>query len=265
MASIDMIVVNYKTYHVLSNFLGSLERFSPAKTDWNLTVIDNEFDRDKLEPIRQRYPQHRYVAVEDNIGYAKACNLGALYGESDYIGIFNSDVEFVDTECIDTCVDFMDAHPDAGVCGPRQYSIRHSRPFKNLTHTGIFGPGSNPKQRAWLARDRGQYRMNEECLMVIGAAMVVRREAWNSIMEDTIFRKHWPDAKGAMPEHPLYYEDTALCYAMPKFGYKVYYIGEAELIHQWHQTINETGDNNNFESSRKLFRNLMDDWGIEHD
>jgi GT2 family glycosyltransferase len=261
MLDISMVVVNYHTYPMIDRFLSSYDQYRPTASS-EVVVIDNE-STDQVHSLS--LPDSVTVLpVKANLGYAKACNLGASLTESRYIGLFNSDTYFVNDACIDRCISFMDSNPDVGVVGPLQYS-RAKAPRK-FTAAGIIGTHAKPKHRGWSKTDRGEYRDVLEVVMVIGSAMIIRREAWNAIMNDPVFRKHWPNAKGAMPEHFLYYEDTAVCYAMPKFGYKVFHVGDqgAEMVHEWHRTIGQTG-HNHLKLSRLLFRELMDDWGIEHD
>ena len=267
MVDIDMVVVNYKTYGLMRKFLRTLEKYPPQTTEWNLAVVDNESDLDQLHCLKDSFIAHSYYGLDTNVGYARACNFGASLGEAKYIALLNSDLEFVNSTCVDMCVQFLEDNPDVGIVGPLQYTTQQGGGRK-ITHAGIFGPGSQPKHRGWLAAwDGKRFTDNSECLMISGSAMFIRREAWNAVMEDGVFRKHYPNALGAMPEHPLYYEDTALCYAMPKFGYKVYVCGEPgfELIHQWHKTIGSSGETTHFKTSQRMFRELMDDWGIEHD
>lgn len=267
MVDIDMVVVNYKTYGLMRKFLRSVEKFPPTSTEYRLTVIDNASDPEQLAALEESFPAYDYVGVEENSGYARACNLGASLGDAKYIALLNSDLEFVNSTCVDMCVQFLEDHPDVGIVGPLQYTTQQGGGRK-ITHAGIFGPGSQPKHRGWLAAwDGKRFTDNVECLMVSGSAMFIRREAWDAVMNDPIFRGRYPEATGAMPEHPLYYEDTALCYAMPKFGYKVYVCGEPgfELIHQWHKTIGSSGETTHFKTSQRMFRELMDDWQIEHD
>ena len=260
MASIDMVVVNYKTYDLTDRFLSSYRRFKPSTKSY-MNLIDNETNLDKL--CKLEVSEVEVYPFEENLGYAKACNFGASLGDSEYIGLFNSDTEFVDDRCVDQCVEYLEAHPDVGIVGPFQFSMKDG--IRRITNAGIFGTNDKPAHRAWQKIDHGEYRTNEQCLMVMGSAMFIRREAWDILANDSIFRKHYPEALGAMPEHPLYFEDTVLCYLMPHFGFKVVYMGEAEMMHRWHETISKHGDNNNFKVSREMFRSLLDDYGVEHD
>lgn len=252
---IDIIVVNYKRYDLTKRFIDTFLLNEP-KSSYTLTIVDNAFEG---FVAGEDFPC-KVLMSSENLGYAKAINWAASETDSKYIGIFNNDVSFTNSECIDRCIQFLEDNPDVGVVGPKQLDSRG-----RITHAGIVGPGDQPKHRAWLQRDTGDYDENIEVLTVIGAAMVVRREAWEAVMADEVFRKHWPDALGAMPEHFLYFEETALNYMMPRFGYKVYYVGEAVCNHEWHQSIGQFGDNNAFKESQALFRAMLDDMGILHD
>lgn len=255
---IDIIVVNYKTHGDLQKFINTFDLYKTT-VPFTFTVMDNESNA--VPPYMDIPDWVDYFCIPENVGYAKAANEAAAKGTSKYIGIFNADVSFDNDQCIDACVEFMENNPDVGVVGP----LQKNRAGK-ITHAGIVGPGDRPQHRAWQQVDNGvDYREAMEVLTVIGAVLFIRREAWEAVMADPIFRKHWPEAQGAMPEHFLYYEETALCYMMPRFGYKVYYLGSASCQHEWHQSIGVYGDRDAFKESQVLFRAMMDDMEIIHD
>ena len=260
---LSLTVVNYHTYPMIDRFLSSYDHYLPQCHSSEVIVVDNE-STDQAESLS--LPANCYLQkLKDNVGYARACNFGASLSDSRYIGIFNSDTYFVNNVCLDRLISYMDENLDVGLVGPLQYS-KALQPRK-FTAAGVIGSRSQPRHRGWKKNDTGQFRdILVDVPMVLGSAMIVRREAWNEIMWDSTFRQHWPNALGAMPEHFLYYEDTALCYAMSKFGYRVDFVGDqgAEMVHEWHKTIGKTG-HNHFKESRIAFRNLMDDWGIDHD
>jgi GT2 family glycosyltransferase len=261
-----MVVVNYKKYDLTRTFFDSFYAFQPS-VDYTLTMFDNESIREESEIFLDELPQEvRLLRSDKNLGYARACNIGANIGDGDYIGLFNNDIRFVNNATIDRCVEFMDENPEVGIVGPFQYTI--DKGVRKVTNAGILGPGSTPKHRGWMEVDKDQYRFNEEVLMIMGSAMIIRRQFWNKMRKDEVFTRFFPNAVGAMPHTPLYYEDTTLCYAAPYFGYKVFYLGEpgCELIHTWHQTIKDNPSaDKHFHTSREIFRKLMDEWNIEHD
>ena len=256
---IDMVVVNYHTYDLLDRFVSSYEQYQPSCNS-NLIIIDNDSVSNE---IHYKYLSHDVWASPENLGYGGGCNLGASLGDAPYIGLFNSDVEFVNNTCVDICVQYLEDNPSVGICGPFQFTDRFGR--KEITSAGIFGTNQTPKHRAWRELDRGKYRDNEPCLMVMGSAMFIRRTAWDAIRLDPLFMTLYPDSLGAMPNYPLYYEDTFLCYLMPHYGYEVHYVGQAELKHGWHETIDRHGDSGYLTTSQTLFRHDLDLYGIAHD
>jgi GT2 family glycosyltransferase len=265
--AIDIVAVNYQRYDLTKHFLDSFYEHEPS-AKYTLTVVDNtpnNSDDRRLEYIKDYYPIKDFhdLDAQKNLGYSKACNLGASLGNHEYIGLFNNDIQFVNNTCIDKCITFLDQNPDVGIVGPFQYSTRMGQPM--ITHAGILGPPSDQHYRGWLETDITKYAFNEEVSMVMGSAMIIRREFWDKMRLDPIFLNFFPDALGAMPHTQLYYEDTTLCYAAPYFGYKVYYLGEDDyrLIHQWHETIKDNPHKEDFESSKKIFINLMNRWGID--
>lgn len=262
MVDLSMTVVNYRTYQLIDRWMSSYDFYRPKNTSTEVHLVDNA-SQSRVDSLS--IPDGVIVhKMEENLGYAKACNYGASQSDSEYIGLFNSDTYFINDLCVDRCIDFMNENPDVGVVSPLQFSkLRKPRKF---TSAGVVGKNRRPKQRGWGKADLGEYRDVIETVSALGSAMFIRRAAWDAIRLDPVFRKHWPEALGAMPEHFLYYEDTALCYAMPKFGYKVFHVGDqgAEMVHEWHKTIGNTG-RQHFAESRALFRSLMDDWAIEHD
>ena len=259
--SVDLVVVNYKTYDLVQKFLDSLDRFRPSH-NFRVILVDNEADLAQGNALRWGDGiKFSYLPQSENLGYAKACNLGASVSHNPFIAFLNSDTSFINDSCVDICVDFLEANPDVGVVGPKQISSDG-----RITHGGIVGSNISPQHRGWLEPDKPDAYVDiVDCVTVSGSAYFVRRDAWDAVAADPIFRKHWPDALGAMPEHRLYYEETAFSYAMPKFGFRVCYVGSAVMVHDWHGTIKRFGGDELFEVSRRAFRALMDDWGIERD
>jgi len=129
-SSIDIIMVNYKTYDLMDRFIKSYEKFTP-RSNPKLVIIDNETDSDQLYKVDTQ-SAHVYP-FKENLGYAKACNFGASLSDSDYIAFLNSDTEFINDDCVDRCVDYMDKHPDVAVVCPLQYSSECK-----VTHGGIL-------------------------------------------------------------------------------------------------------------------------------
>jgi GT2 family glycosyltransferase len=125
-------------------------------------------------------------------------------------------------------VDFMERTPDAGIVGPRllfhdgtvQLSCRRFYTFRVLllrrTPLGKLFPKARAV-REHLMQDF-DHATTRRVDWLIGAAMLVRREAVDSVgmMDERFF---------------LYFEDVDWCYRMAQKGLHVYYLADAVVEH----------------------------------
>ncbi len=68
--------------------------------------------------IRADFPHIQLLAQNDNLGFAKANNVGLAHCSGQYICLINSDV-VVSRGCIQTMVEYLKMHPRIGMLGPR--------------------------------------------------------------------------------------------------------------------------------------------------
>ena len=256
MTSIDVVMVNYKTYSLAQRFIDSYYKFKP-RVDSALTVVDNESDSPELLSLDG---SDALITSRDNLGYSGACNLAASKTSGDYIAFFNSDCEFNNPDCIDICIEYLENNPDVAVVGPLQYSSDGK-----VTHGGIFGTHSAPKHRGFGAPLQHGYRDIREAVTVSGSAYFTPRRVWNEMADCEIYNLTFPNATGAWPPFPHFFEETLYSYHVFGHGYKCAYIGEAEMIHQWHKSSKTGSQDDNFKIGQKGFRLFCDNHGIPHD
>lgn len=222
--ALDAVIVNYKTPELLRACLDSFEQH-PATALASLTVVDVQADGNG-----QTDPRARWISLEDNVGYARACNHGARGGHGDIIALFNADIQLTDN-ALDACHDALAAHDDWAVLGPRQIDSSG-----RIRHAGIFGTNTQPAHRGWGQFAAGQYVDVREAITVSGSAYFVKRDVWNQLTNCDRYRDLAPDAEGAFLPTPHYYEETFCSYHARAHGQKVIYYGPVTIIHEWHQS-----------------------------
>lgn len=255
---LDIVAVNYHTPEDLQRLLQSLRDFPPT-CDATLTVIDVA-TVPYTDPVKWPKGLGTMIGVIGNIGYARACNIGAANGTNDVVALFNADVE-ITAGSLDGCHDALVAHDDWGILGPRQIDDR-----RRLRHAGIFGTHAKPIHRGWSEGDRGQYTDVCEAVTVSGSAYFVKRSVWQELTECPLYRDIAPDAQGAFLPTAHYYEETWCSYHAWAHGHRVMYFGPVTLVHKWHRASPVGGwAERQLPISRDYFRSACDLHGIPRD
>lgn len=256
--AIDIIVVNYRTPADLERFVDSVAHAPAASM---LTIVD-------VAPTSFFSPPNRstLIRTEGNVGYARACNMGAAVAglsanPAPVLAFFNADVQIL-PDSLELCVETLFSQPDVAIVGPRQTDSR-----RRITSAGVVPtrPGGC-KPRGWREVDRGQFCDVSEMMTVSGSAFIVRREAWDALAGCVTYQESDPDSRGAFLQTPHYFEETWLAYHARAHGWKVMYDGRAHMIHEWHRSSPVGGwADKQFKESQRLFRDACDHHGIAHD
>lgn len=90
---LSIIVVNYRSWELLGELLTDLvacESFRSGR--WEVIVVDNHSDDERLDAFARRFPAVRFVVNEDNLGFAHGNNLGARNASGDTLLFMNPDM-----------------------------------------------------------------------------------------------------------------------------------------------------------------------------
>jgi len=269
---IDLCVVSYNTKEKLTRLYETLtQSMEIGLPFFRLLIADNGSKDGSVEHLKAMvaagFLGEGDVFFNDNIGYARACNQLAARGESDIIGLLNSDIWFThqDLAKIQT---IFDENPEIHILGPKQRDEQGK-----IRHAGILGTMTAPKHRGWNQLDPNDelYRDRVEAVTVSGSAYFIRRSTWDALTDDPEYQKFCyrtfrANAEGAFLPTPHYFEETWCSYFARHRGYGVYYDGTVSIGHSWHAShpIGSPADLK-FKVSQKLFRAACDEMGIEHD
>ena len=224
---LTVVIVSYNTRKLIRRCLQSLHAFPPS-CEHEVLVVDNASRDGSIAMLRKEFPRARKLANKHNLGYAVAVNQGIETSESEYTLVLNPDIVLREG-AIDALLQFMDTHPDAGLAGAKLLNTDGS-----LQHScrGFYTPATLVMRRTILGRLFPRSRVIRRHLMldydhaasrpvdwVIGACMMVRRRAIEDVggMDERFF---------------LYFEDVDWCFRMSRQGWKVYYVPEAQMVHE---------------------------------
>jgi GT2 family glycosyltransferase len=243
--AVDVVVVSYKTPDLLHDFITSYVEHGFDGCD--LTVIDICNERNRMITT-----DGSWIQIDENIGYGKACNIGASRGGNDVIFLANADTLL--SEDFKQCYEALILNESWGVLGPRQVN-EHNQ----ITAGGIIGTERNIGQRGWMETDHGQYSdILEDAKSVSGALYFIKRSVWDELIA-------CPLGPGTgFLETPHYFDETFCSYHVRAHGYKTVYYGPAKMIHLWHRASPHGGwADNQFNTSQQMMREACAKHGLE--
>ena len=120
---LSIVIVNWNTCQLLDECLWSVQQELAdlaGKMDLcaELFVVDNGSTDGSVEMMRTRYPDVHVIANQHNLGFACANNQALELARGRYSLLLNPDTVVLQ-DGLGALLRFMNAHPRAGVAGPR--------------------------------------------------------------------------------------------------------------------------------------------------
>jgi GT2 family glycosyltransferase len=224
---LSVIIVNYNVRHFLEQALLSVRRAMQG-IEGEVWVVDNHSVDDSVRMVQEKFPEVQLIANTDNTGFAVANNQAIRQSQGRYVLLLNPDT-LVEEDTFRYCLDFMEAHPEAGAAGVRL--IDGSGAFLPESRRGFPTPWVSfcktvglstlfPRSRWFNGYYLGYLPDHEEhpIDVLVGAFMFIRREALDKagLLDEAFF---------------MYGEDIDLSYRIVQAGYQNYYLPGRSIIH----------------------------------
>jgi len=239
--SIDIVIVNWNAGLLLKECVESIIRFKGLHLI-DIVVVDNN-STDGSERFLDTETEVTLIRAEENLGFAKACNLGASYCKGEFILFLNPDAQLREGT-LSKVQSFMNHKENfkVGICGVQLYDkddqvarscSRTPTAIAYLSHsiglTKIF-PSLGNAMREW---DHSYTRIVDQ---VIGAFFFVRRNLYESL-------------KGFDEQFFVYFEEVDFSYRAKNIGWHSVYFCDAEAFHLGGGTSNQV-------KAKRLFYSL---------
>jgi GT2 family glycosyltransferase len=222
--SIAIVIVSYNVRDELDTCLASFVGHT-APFPIVVAVVDNGSSDGTREMLQQKWPSVRLIESGENLGFARANNLGIRATASEFVLLLNPDT-IVPPGSIQSLVRALAAEPDAAAAGPR---LKDEKGFPELSFGWTIGPFGELGQKmigtvyGWRLRPAVRFvdawsRRPGERQWVSGAALMVRRGDLEAVglLDERFF---------------MYTEDVDLCVALRARGRKVLFVPQSEIVH----------------------------------
>lgn len=218
---VAVIILNWNGEKLLSEFLPSVDRFTPRRIA-DVIVADNGSTDGSLELLRRDFPDVAVLTFDKNLGFAAGYNRALRETGYRYTVLLNSDVAVKD-DWLTPLFDYMEAHPDVAACQPKIRSYRNPAMFEYAGAAGGFldrngYPYCRGRIFASVEPDNGQYDDTVDVDWASGACLMVRTADYEAVGGlDASFFAHM--------------EEIDLCWRLRRSGRRVVAVGDAAVFH----------------------------------
>lgn len=224
---LSVIIVNYNVKYFLEQCLCSVFK-AGRHINIEVIVVDNFSSDGSREYLEPAFPEVTFCWNKENMGFAKACNLGLKHAKGAYILFLNPDT-IIGEDCFEKCIDFLKSHTQPGILGVRMIDetgrfLKESKrgfpspmtSFFKLSGLAALFPRSGRFAKYYLGNlDEFQ---THEVDVIAGAFMMIEKKVL--------------DITGGFDEaFFMYGEDIDLSYRIQKQGYKNYYYPGVTILH----------------------------------
>lgn len=223
---LSIILVNWNSSAYLEKCIDSISKETKG-VDYEIIVVDNGSFDIVVERIKSLFTKVFFVQSDENLGFARANNLGYQYSSGENLLFLNPDTEVVG-KAISILLWRLNSLPDGGAIGCRlvnsDMSIqasciqRYPRVLNQLLDIEYLRRlTSNAKIWGTKPLFQNDGRVSE-VEVISGACLMVKRKIFERV---GLFSN----------DYFMYCEDVDLCYKIENAGYKKYYTPEATVVH----------------------------------
>jgi len=223
-----IIIVNYNTRQLLDDCLDSIYRADHPKGGLQVVVVDNASVDDSMDMVAKKYPAVIAIKNSENLGFAKANNVGVGAADARYVLFLNSDTVIKRYSLVKP-LKYLKTYPRVGAVTIKLYLKDGTIDFDN--HRGYPTPWASiskftglaklfPKSTFFNSYHLGFQKLDKihQIPVAAGSYMMMPTKLFKDIgmWDETYF---------------FYGEDIDLCYRINQAGYKIIYYPKVSTLH----------------------------------
>jgi N-acetylglucosaminyl-diphospho-decaprenol L-rhamnosyltransferase len=224
---VSILILDYlKSKRVIEN----VELLQKQQTNFDVEIIiaDNSCNlenRKKLESL-EKFDNVRLIFNEENLGYTKAYNKAAKLAQGQYLFIVNPDILVKDQDTLQKLVDYLDAHPDVAVIGPKQINDDGSMVFTARAFPKLYVQVARRTFLRKLFFFKQKVAYDEMRHLDLNQ---IQKVDWLQSSFIVVRKDFWDSVKGLNENYYMFMSDPELCHSAWKLGKKVIFYPEVKV------------------------------------
>ena len=201
----SIVIVTFKSEHLIENLIKSI----PQSIE--ILVVENSLNSSLKLDLEKKYENTKVIIPQNNLGYAKALNLGVQSSKNNFVLCLVADV-FFETQVFLKISEIINEFKNFAILAP---TYKNEKIFKN------YWPLENLQQNEIIIKNNNLFEVKD----VDGAAFIINKETFDDkIMDENFF---------------LYFENTDMCLNVRKKGHKIFAIKNLKFIHSGMKSSNK--------------------------
>ncbi len=220
---ISIVILNWNGRKFLESCLPSIDKAAErCSDDCEITVVDNASSDSSINYVKETFPEMRILALKENLGFAKAMNIGIRQARSPIVISLNNDTT-VEEDFISPLVRYFSCDKDIfAIAAKMLFWDRKTLNFGRAVGNFRFG---------LFRRTLVDSPLPTNTLYACGGGFAVDRDKFLEL--------------GGFDEDMLaFWEDADLCYRAWKRGWRTIYEPKSIVYHRFHGSyIKACGEN----------------------
>ncbi len=205
---VSVVIVNYNSGSYAKICIESLLKQQDVQLE--IIIVDNSSKDDSIAILSNAFKSSiTLIKSEENLGFARANNLGAAQAKGEFLLLLNPDTEISDSHDIANLIGFICKHPQYGMVGPAIFEPRKSKQ--------VMPRLSYPASKKLKFTDNLK-RLPGNIAWLLGACLLFKRSVYQLIA-------------GFDSDYFLYGEDADIGLKIRRAGFEIGYCDTVKIMH----------------------------------
>ena len=235
--SVSIIIPHHNNYAILKECIESLLEID--NKDYEIIIIDNNSSDNSALKIKEKYPKIILHRLDENIGYAGACNIGAKISKGEYLLFINNDT-IHKSNFLEILLDKIKSNNKIASVQPKVKNINNKQYFDYAGASGgcvdyLIFPFTRGRIFNTIEIDEGQYDDAKKIFWTSGVCFITKKDIFIEL-------------KGFDPSLFAHMEEIDYCWKCYLAGYECWVEPQSIVYHHGGKTLK-------YESPKKTYLN----------